>query len=138
MDTLSYSSYSDIIDDTGCEDKFESTYWDINYVNMIENDDELVKDEEEEEQMEERPHVRELHRIQYSKVNTSGEIVKEDYFIPNDDEEEEEEDNDSDYEEEEYVSLTTSFFLYYRDYSSDDSTPIELDPKLRKKMGRLL
>ena len=133
MDVISSSSDSDIIDDTGCEDKFQSTYWDINYLHMIENDDEPELDEEEEEKMEEGPHARAIRRIQYSEVNISGEVVKEDYFIPN----EEEEYDDSEYEEEEYVSPIIMPLLYYSDDSSNDSAPIELDPKLRMKMGRI-
>ena len=134
MDVISSSSDSDIIDDTGCEDKFQSTYWDINYLNMIENDDEPDKDEDEEVEVEEGPHARAIRRIQYSEVSTSGEMVREDYFIPN----EEEEYDNSEYEEEEYVSPTILSLLYYSDDSSDDSAPIELDPKLRMKMGRIL
>ena len=39
MDIDSSPSESDCIDDTGCEDLFQSSYWDINYVQAIENED---------------------------------------------------------------------------------------------------
>ena len=107
MNYISSSSDSDIIDDTGCEDKFQSTYWDINYLHMIENDDELEMEDEEKEQEEEEPHARAINRIQYSKVNTSGELVREDYYIPN----EEEEYADSESDEEEYVFAYNDGFL---------------------------
>ena len=131
MNYISSSSDSDIIDDTGCEDKFQSTYWDINYLHMIENDDELEMEDEEKEQEEEEPHARAINRIQYSRVENSLEKTitsrtkKKNMLIPK-------------------VMKKSMFlhimmvFLYNSDDSSDDPVSIELDPKLCLKMSRIM
>ena len=67
MNFESSESESDIIDDTGCEDKFGDTYWDINYLQSIEND--AVDDNKEE-------------------VEQNPETVQEDYYQPEEESEE--------------------------------------------------
>lgn len=96
MDHESSSSDYDIIDDTGCEDKFQSTYWDINYLCAVENDTDQDEEGENEETMEGEPQARPLSRIQYSTFNTRGEEVKEDYYLYGDEYEYEEYDSSDD------------------------------------------
>lgn len=96
MDCESSSSDYDIIDDTGCEDKFQSTYWDINYLRAVENETDQEEESENEDVMEGEPRARPLSRIQYSTLNISGEEVKEDYYIHEDEYEYEEYDSSDD------------------------------------------
>ena len=88
MNFESSESEPDIIDDTGCEDKFGDTYWDINYLQSIENDTAEDNKEDQEENQYEDPCVRSLQRIQYSGVNENGETVQEDYYHPEEESEE--------------------------------------------------
>ena len=88
MNFESSESESDIIDDTGCEDKFGDTYWDINYLQSIENDAADDNKEEVEQNPDEEPCVRSLQRIQYNEVNENGETVQEDYYQPEEESEE--------------------------------------------------
>ena len=74
MDISSSSESEDIIDDTGCEDKWQETYWDINYIHSINNDD--IGDIEEED----LPHARVIRRFAYKEFDTNGEEVQESYI----------------------------------------------------------
>ena len=78
MDTLESDTESDCIDDMGCEEHMQDTYWDINYMQRIAADD--VYEEEE-------PEARPIRRFTYKEENDDGEVVKEYYTEPQDEEE---------------------------------------------------
>ena len=100
MDISSSSESEDIIDDTGCEDKWQETYWDINYIRSINNDD--IGDIEEED----LPHARVIRRFAYREFDTNGEEVQESYIR-----DESEEEYDYSEENSEYTTFLHSDFL---------------------------
>ena len=93
MDTDSSPSESDCIDDTGCEDLFQSSYWDINYVHAIENENGPENEENSDKEEDFAPYARALPRIRYDAMNESGEFVQEDYYNPQEEDSSDEEDS---------------------------------------------
>ena len=93
MDTESSSSESDCIDDTGCEDLFQSSYWDISYIHAVENEDGPENEEYSENEDNSTPHVRTLSRIRYNEMNESCELIQEDYYNPEEEDSSEVEDS---------------------------------------------
>lgn len=85
MDLPSSSSEDDMIDDTGCEERFQATYWDINYIHST-DDNECISENEEEE----TPHAKVIRRFVYKELDGNGEQVEESYIPENEEEEEEE------------------------------------------------
>ena len=122
MNFESSESEPDIIDDTGCEDKFGDTYWDINYLQSIENDTAEDNKEDQEENQYEDPCVRSLQRIQYSGVNENGETVQEDYYQP-----EEESEEYSESSSEDSVNASSS---------DSEGQPTEEEKRVLSKMRR--
>lgn len=86
MDAFESDTESDCIDDTGCEEHMQDTYWDINYMQRIAADD-VYEEEEENENEEEKPEARPIRRFTYKEENEDGEVVKEYYTEPQDEEE---------------------------------------------------
>ena len=95
MDISSSSESEDIIDDTGCEDKWQETY-----IHSINNDD--IGDIEEED----LPHARVIRRFAYKEFDTNGEEVQESYIR-----DESEEEYDYSEENSEYTTFLHSDFL---------------------------
>ena len=89
MNLSSSSSEDDMIDDTGCEERFQATYWDINYVHSIDDNDYVSENEDEE-----TPHAKVIRRFVYKELDGNGEEVEESYNPAN------EEDEDEEYSEE--------------------------------------
>ena len=108
MDTDSSQSESDCIDDTGCEGLFQSSYWDINYVQAIENEDGPENEEYSDNEEDITPHVRTLPRIRYNEMNESGELVQEDYYNP-----EEEDSSEEDSSEDERDSSESDELVFF-------------------------
>ena len=86
MDTFESDTESDFIDDTGCEEHMQDTYWDINYMQRIAADD-VYEEDEENENEEEKPEARPIRRFTYKEENDDGDVVKEYYTEPQDEEE---------------------------------------------------
>lgn len=106
MQPSSSDSESDCIDDTGCEEHFEPTYWDINYFHQIEldNGDENENEDDENENI---TKVKEIQRYKHIEETENGEQHILDYPIYNDDSDDDsDEESEDDYSDESYFNFT--------------------------------
>ena len=132
MDIDSSPSESDCIDDTGCEDLFQSSYWDINYVQAIENEDGPENEEYSDNEEGITPHVRPLSRIRYHEMNESGEFVQEDYYNQ---EEEDSSEEDSSEDEKESSESDELVLFWVHECRCEKEVPLtDEEKRIRNKM----
>ena len=109
MNLSSSSSEDDMIDDTGCEERFQATYWDINYIHSIDDNDYVSENEDEE-----TPHAKVIRRFVYKELDGNGEEVEESYNPAN------EEDEDEEYSEESTEWDLSNLLLPFSESSSEE------------------